>query len=154
MRVTISFKGVDFFMLTSACKDAVRATVWLATKPHDEYYRIQQIADSLDLPFFFLSKTFQKLVKAGIVASTRGPRGGVRLALAPERIRVLEIVEAVDGSAFFDACVLGIGACESETPCALHAQWDTWREEMKVMLDAMRLSELVDDVGAKKIKRL
>lgn len=141
-------------MLTSACKDAIRAIVWLAVQPTGQYYRISQIASALDLPFPFLSKTFQKLVKAGIVISHRGAAGGVLLAMPAQELSLITIVEAVDGTRFFDECVLGIGSCESETPCALHAQWDVWREEMERMLGAMRVSELVDDVELRKIKRL
>lgn len=141
-------------MLSSACQDTIRAAVWLSTKPSGEFCRIQVISDELNLPFHFLAKSLQKLVHAGILASMRGASGGVTLAKPASEITLLSIITAVDGTAFFDACVLGIGDCEAETPCALHAQWDIWRQEMHAMYSAMRLNEITDDVLLRKIKRI
>jgi Rrf2 family protein len=141
-------------MLSSACQDTIRAAVWLSTKPEGEFYRIQEISQSLDLPFHFMAKSLQKLVRAGILLSLRGASGGVTLAQKASDITLLSIIDAVDGSAFFDACVLGIGDCEAQTPCALHAQWDVWRQEMLAMYATMRLDEIVDDLLVHKVKRL
>lgn len=141
-------------MLTSACQDTIRAAVWLSTKPVGEFIRIQVISEELNLPFHFLAKSLQKLVHAGILTSMRGAAGGVTLAKPSSDITLLSIITAVDGTSFFDACVLGIGDCEAESPCALHAQWDIWRQEMHEMYSAMRLSEITDDVLLRKIKRL
>ncbi|MFA6189104.1 MAG: Rrf2 family transcriptional regulator [Sulfuricurvum sp.] len=141
-------------MLSSACQDTIRACVWLSTKPLDEYYHIQKISDALDLPYHFLAKSLQKLVHSNILISRRGSNGGVKLAKSSADITLISLIEAVDGSTFFDACVLGIGDCEDEKPCALHAQWEKWRTEMHEMYTAMRLSEITDDVLQRKIKRL
>lgn len=141
-------------MLSSACQDTIRAAVWLSTKPEGEFHRIQTISEALELPFHFLSKSLQKLVHAGILISQRGAAGGVTLAKPASEISLLSLIEAVDGSAFFDACVLGIGECEAEKPCALHEQWDKWRQEMLEMYAAMHLDEITEDVMARKIKRI
>jgi Rrf2 family protein len=141
-------------MLSSACQDTIRAAVWLSTKPEGEFHRIHTISDELGLPFHFLAKSLQKLVHAGILVSQRGASGGVALAKNSSEISLLSIIEAVDGTTFFDSCVLGIGDCESEKPCALHAQWDIWRQEMITMYSAMRLSEIKDDVTLRKVKRI
>lgn len=141
-------------MLSSACQDTIRAAVWLSTKPVGEFHRIQEISEALDLPFHFMAKSLQKLVHAGIITSQRGAAGGVTLSRAASEITLLTIIDAVDGSTFFDACVLGIGNCESEKPCALHSQWDKWRQEMLEMYDAMCLSEITDDILQRRIKRI
>lgn len=141
-------------MLSSACQDTIRAAVWLSTKPQDEYFHIQKISDSLNLPYHFLAKSLQTLVHKNILVSRRGSNGGVKLSKESCEITLISIIEAVDGSAFFDACVLGIGDCEDEKPCALHAQWEKWRTEMHEMYCAMRLNEITDDVLLRKIKRI
>lgn len=141
-------------MLSSAAQDTIRAAVWLSTQKAGEFHRIQTISEALDLPFHFLSKSLQKLVHAGILVSQRGSSGGVALARNASDITLLSLIDAVDGNTFFEACVLGIGNCESETPCALHEQWDKWRSEMYEMYSAMRLSEITQDVILRKIKRL
>ncbi|MGN6722654.1 MAG: RrF2 family transcriptional regulator [Marmoricola sp.] len=52
----------------------------------------------------YLNKQLQALVKAGIVTSTSGPRGGFTLARDPADITVLDVVEAVEGSAHAFRC--------------------------------------------------
>lgn len=141
-------------MLSSACQDTIRAAVWLSTQPAGEFHRIQEISKALELPFHFMAKSLQKLVRAGILISQRGATGGVSLSREASDITLLSIIEAVDGTTFFDTCVLGIGDCEAEKPCALHAQWDVWRQEMLEMYSAMRLSEITEDVLHRKIKRI
>lgn len=141
-------------MLSSACQDTIRTCVWLSTKPVEEFYRIQDISDALNLPYHFLAKSLQKLVHANILISHRGALGGIKLAHPTAEISILSIIKAVDGTAFFDKCVLGIEDCESETPCALHAQWDIWRTEMHDMYQVTHLSELTEDFFRRKVKRL
>lgn len=152
MQLSVFLEGPA--MLSSACQDTIRAAVWLSTKEVGKFHRIQEISESLELPYHFLSKSLQKLVHAGILISLRGAAGGVSLSRPASEISLISIIDAVDGSAFFDACVLGIGDCEAEKPCALHAQWDIWRQEMLEMYSAMRLSEIMDDVILRKVKRI
>jgi Rrf2 family protein len=119
-----------------------------------EFHRIQTISDSLDLPYHFLAKSLQKLVHANILVSSRGALGGVKLARSAHDITLLSIIKAVDGETFFDACVLGMGDCESEKPCSLHAQWDIWRTEIHDMYAVTRLDEITHDVVRRKVKRI
>ncbi|NES15797.1 Rrf2 family transcriptional regulator [Micromonospora sp. PPF5-17] len=50
------------------------------------------------LPPAYLNKHLQALVRAGILSSTPGPRGGFRLARRPEAISLLDVVTAIEGS--------------------------------------------------------
>jgi Rrf2 family protein len=56
-----------------------------------------KLAAFYDLPAAYLNKQLQALARAGIVASTSGPRGGFRLARRPEDITVLDVVTAIEG---------------------------------------------------------
>jgi Rrf2 family protein len=50
------------------------------------------------LPAAYLNKQLQALVRAGILASVSGPRGGFQLARRPDRISVLDVVLAIEGN--------------------------------------------------------
>jgi Rrf2 family protein len=63
-----------------------------------------QLAEHYDVPAAYLAKQLQALVRAGVLVATTGPRGGFRLARPAEKITLLDIVEAVDGSSPFYAC--------------------------------------------------
>jgi Rrf2 family protein len=58
----------------------------------------KKLAEFYELPAAYLNKQLQALARAGIVMSTSGPRGGFRLARAPERITLLDIVVAIEGA--------------------------------------------------------
>lgn len=57
----------------------------------------QRIAKEYKIPLEYLLKILQQLVRANVLRSKRGPRGGFNLAKPPKKITMLQIVEAVDG---------------------------------------------------------
>lgn len=59
--------------------------------------RASQIAEQFSLPSAYAAKVMTQLVRANVLHSDRGPRGGFRLTRPAEEIPVLDIVEAVDG---------------------------------------------------------
>ena len=63
----------------------------------DEPMTTATLAAFYDLPPAYLNKQLQALVRAGILSSTPGPRGGFRLARAPARITLLDVVTAIEG---------------------------------------------------------
>ena len=58
-----------------------------------------QLAEHFGVPGPYLSKQLAKLVRAGILTGSTGPRGGFRLAREPESITILDLVPAQDGAA-------------------------------------------------------
>ena len=63
-----------------------------------------QLAAYYDLPAPYLNKQLQALVRAGVLSSTPGPRGGFRLAIDPEDVSLLDIVVAIEGRTQAFAC--------------------------------------------------
>ena len=57
----------------------------------------QRIAKDYDIPLEYLLKILQQLVKANVLGSKRGPRGGFSLGRPADKITMLQIIEAVDG---------------------------------------------------------
>lgn len=57
----------------------------------------QDISKKYDIPLEYLLKILQQLVRANVLRSKRGPRGGFSLAGPAKKISMLQIVEAVDG---------------------------------------------------------
>lgn len=58
---------------------------------------IARLAGWFDLPPEYLKKRLQTLVRAGILTSTPGIRGGFGLARPPEQITLLDVVTAIEG---------------------------------------------------------
>ena len=56
-----------------------------------------KIAEEYDIPLAYLLKIMQRMVKANILRSKRGPRGGFTLARPAKEITLLEIIEVAGG---------------------------------------------------------
>ncbi len=76
---------------------AIRSLVNLAQRPDGPRARVRQIAEQEDLPASYLAKIFRRLVRSGLLLSSRGSRGGFSLCLPPDQIPLIRVVEAVDG---------------------------------------------------------
>jgi len=59
--------------------------------------QIRVISERQAIPARYLEQIFQRLRRAGLVRSKRGPGGGYTLARAPEAISLREIIEALEG---------------------------------------------------------
>ncbi len=111
---------------------------------------MREIADAEGIPYPFLAKLVGDLVQAGFLDSFRGPRGGVRLALPPHKITVLEVVESVDGVGSMEQCFLGLAACSDLKPCPLHEYW----KPMKARLVSGLASATVADLARVAVSRV
>jgi Rrf2 family protein len=134
-------------MLSTACKDAIRAMIYIAKNNKDEFISINEIAKELNLSFYFLSKILQKLVKGELLKSYRGPNGGVKLAKPSDSIKIIDIIEIIDGTNFFNECILGLEKCSDENPCPIHYMWADKREEIQKMFENTTLKDIVEDIS-------
>src|SRR3954447_7046367 len=78
---------------------AAHCAALLAEFPQEVAVPAAKLAEFHDLPAPYLAKAMQQLAAAGIVSAVPGRRGGYRLARPAAEITLLDIVDAVDGSA-------------------------------------------------------
>ena len=76
---------------------AIRALVYLACLPEGKFAMTRTIAEQEDIPVHFLAKILQELTRKGMLRSNKGPSGGFTLQTPAHQIRLLEVVEALDG---------------------------------------------------------
>ena len=76
---------------------ALLAVGYIAQHEDQKIILSNDIANKYDIPLEYLLKILQQLVRANVLRSKRGPRGGFSLARPPRKITMLQIIEAVDG---------------------------------------------------------
>lgn len=76
---------------------ALLAVGYIAQHQEQKIILSQRIAKEYDIPLEYLLKILQQLVRANVLRSKRGPRGGFSLAKPARRITMLQIIEAADG---------------------------------------------------------
>lgn len=116
-----------------------------------------QLAAGHDLPGPYLHKQLQALVRAGLLESVPGARGGFLLARAPEAISMLDVVLAIEGDQPLFRCTeirqCGLVGAECSgpddftLPCAVKSALGraetAWREALAAqsLADVGRASE-------------
>jgi Rrf2 family iron-sulfur cluster assembly transcriptional regulator len=130
-------------LLNKTTEYGIRAVIYIALNK-TKYLMTKEIAKELKIPQHFLAKVIQRLVKAKIIFSKRGKNGGLVLKKSPEKLKIIDIVLALEGDDLFKKCVLGLPNCSDKNPCPVHQNWSIIREQIKQMLSGKTLSELIN----------
>ena len=143
-RSRLSNRRKKQMLLSRSCEYAIQAVLYLAENREQRFISIKEIAEKNDISFHFLGKILQSLTKKGLVISSKGPKGGVNLAKDPNKITLLDIVEAIDGLDFLiSKCIIGTPGCDCNNPCKLHDQWGPIRKQIFDMLGSKSIAELI-----------
>ncbi|MDZ7345132.1 MAG: Rrf2 family transcriptional regulator [candidate division KSB1 bacterium] len=127
------------------CEYALQAVLYLALQPPEQMTTIKDLAKKLDIPSPFLAKILQNLSRKGLLTSLKGPAGGFMLAMPAKEITLLHIVEAIDGKALFEKCVLGFPECSGKNPCPVHETWARLRENLRMMLMSKSIAQMAKE---------
>lgn len=129
-------------IFSKKCELGLQAVLFLSTKPTGTLFNALEVSTEVKQPKEFVSKVLQILTASGIVGSKKGKNGGFFLAKEPKNVRLIEIVEAIDGLDVFNCCVLGFPGCSKEEPCPVHNKWGVLRDEAYRMLSEETLADL------------
>lgn len=131
---------------------ALHCTTALAQLP-DDAASTARLAEHFALPVPYLSKQLARLVRAGILSATTGPRGGFRLGRSASQITVLDVVEAIGGGADPYICreirQQGRGALparDCREPCILATTMRDAHEAWRASLDAVTIADLISSL--------
>jgi Rrf2 family protein len=121
------------------CEYALQAILLMAASESDCICPAEEISKKLNIPKEFISKILQSLTESGMIESKKGKAGGFKLAKHPSKIKLIDIVEAVDGLESFSSCVLGFPNCSDKNPCPVHHDWGELRTRAYNMLSSETL---------------
>ena len=137
-------------IFSKKCEYGLQAVLYLAAHNNSDVVKSEEISKKLNIPKEFISKILQSLTESGLVYSKKGKSGGFALAKAPNKIRLIDIVTAIDGMSMFNNCVLGFPHCSPDHPCPLHEQWGELRTKAYNMLT----DETLDQLKEKTLKKI
>jgi Rrf2 family protein len=136
-------------MLSQTAEYALRTVLYLAARQGDELHRVSEIAEDLDIPQNYLSKTLHLLARAGVLTSSRGKHGGFRLTKPPSKITLAEVVAPFDGPTGARICLLGRAACSDSDPCPAHGRWKSVSTEVSTFFRETMVSDLLESPVAR-----
>lgn len=79
----------------------------------------REISECYDIPLELLAKVLQRLVRARLLVSVQGTRGGYRLGRNAQLISVADVIQAVDGPVTVTACSDTDHNCDQYTKCSI-----------------------------------
>ena len=135
-------------MFSKATEYALRATIYIAKKSTDDKkISIAEIAAAIDSPQSFTAKILQMLTIDNIViSSVRGPNGGFYLTEKAKKLPVRSILQAMGEDEVLEKCVLGLKRCSEVTPCPMHFQYKTIKQQLIKLFTSKTIQELADEI--------
>lgn len=132
--------------LSTKGRYAVMAMVDLAAHSDGKPVTLSEIAERQTISLSYLEQLFGKLRRAGQVRSVRGPGGGYLLADTAVRIRVADIILAVDEPIRATRCVVGAprGCTGQKGRCLTHDLWEELGNQIYLFLSAISLQDVVE----------
>ena len=127
---------------SKTCEYALRALAYLASRKQGSYVMAAEISRETKVPEPYIAKIFQGLAKTGLLQSRRGPAGGFALKKSPDKISLYEVVQAVDDTAAFGDCIMGLDECSPDRACPLHAVWSRAKCKMLARLKGTTVLQL------------
>ena len=137
-------------MFSKACKYGIRVCIFIRTKTSKGIrVGIKDVAKEIDSPEPFTAKIMQILTKNGIISSAKGVGGGFEVSNeAVKSIKLIQIVDAIDGNNIYKGCGIGLKECSETHPCPVHNEFKKIRELLLVMLTNTTPEQLASGVNS------
>lgn len=139
---------------------ALHCLTYLVDLPPGDSVGIKALARYQGVSETYLSKIFTKLVKAGVVRSLPGVKGGYQLARRPDAISFWDVVEATEGASPLFRCTEVRQHCIllhgqplpddiTAAPCTIHTVMLEAEHAMRQALQDKSLAWLQETLNAK-----
>ena len=127
--------------LTRATDYAIRLLTHLAS--NNEEAKSNELAMELDIPFNHLSKLVQALARKGYLITRKGKGGGLKLAVDPKKISIMDIVETIEGRMMLSNCLLHKESCRFSKKCKFRKCVGWVQNKMMDMLSKQTIYDMV-----------
>lgn len=133
-------------MLAQKTRYALRSLLYLVEEGGGAPVQLARIASTQQVPPKYLELIMLDLKRAGLVTSTRGPKGGYVLARDPADISFGEIVRVMEGPIALVPCAsvnfyARCGDCHDEATCAIRRAFAMVREQSAALLEGISLTQ-------------
>ena len=105
----------------------------------------REIAEQYDIPIELMAKVLQRLVRAGLLQSTQGTRGGYTLSRSAASISVADVIQAIDGPMTVTACSTENNDCDQFDKCSIRDPLWQIRERIVAALGTVTIAEMASE---------
>ncbi len=121
------------------------ATVILShmAKETERMHSALEIADATGIAQPTVSKIMKILLKAGVLRSVRGAKGGYGLAREPEKITVATVISALEGPIALTECSHSHRSCDQASGCHIQGNWNLINQRIFHALESVTLADMI-----------
>ena len=130
--------------LSTRGRYGTRAVLELALNEGQGPISLKQVARNQEISVQYLEHLITPLIEGGIIKSTRGARGGISLAKPAENIRVIEILQLLEGQTSLVDCLEKPETCDRGDYCSVKDFWNTISFAIDGVLGKINLRELAE----------
>lgn len=116
-------------------------------KNQEGLYSAIEIAKATGVAQPTVSKILKELLKAKVLISTRGAKGGYRLAKMAEKITVATVISALEGPIALTECSVSEHSCEQVSSCEIGGVWGLINQTVFNALEAITLADMLVSVN-------
>ncbi|HEC96927.1 MAG TPA: RrF2 family transcriptional regulator [Nitrospirae bacterium] len=121
----------------------VRAMFEIARGYPDEPVNIKVISERQDVSPHYLEQILNRLRRAGLIRSVKGPGGGYLLTSRPEEVSISEILRELEGPVAITSCLNPAEGCVRIDSCVTHLLWKALGRQIEEFLNTITLNDLL-----------
>ena len=121
----------------------LRILMDLAIHESEKPRLIRDIAKSQQISEKYISRLVISLRKAGMIRSVRGVNGGFHLAVKPENITLLDVIEVMEGPLSIVDCVSAPKTCAKSGNCAPREIWCKLNDDIRALMRGTTLADIL-----------
>ncbi len=131
--------------LSTKGKYGVRAVFEVAKRFGQGPITIKEIAERQGISFSYLEQILNRLGRAGVIESVRGPGGGYLLGGKPAELTVGDVVRALEGPIALSHCLEPgeSGECTQADDCVARMVWAKVGAKIEEALDSISFDDLL-----------
>lgn len=120
---------------------------YMASHAEVQGFSVEDVARAQNVSESYLSKIFQQLVKAGLLRSQRGSKGGYSLGKPPAQITLRDIAVVFEGATPMYECNSMAKSCQLGPRCMILATFSEAERQMQEVLSKVSLQDVVNHSG-------
>lgn len=129
-------------LITRDTDYAVRALCYMA-ETKKEIVSVPDLVKQLKIPRPFLRKILQTLNKKGVLRSLKGRGGGFMLAVATNKVFLVDLIEIFQGPLKLNECIFKKRVCPDRTTCRLKSKMDAIERHVITELKSITVESLL-----------
>ena len=135
-------------MISTKGRYALRLMIDIAEQGEDARVPLREVAERQGISIKYLEQLAGSLVRAGLLKSTRGARGGYVLTRSSDEMTAGDVLRAAEGSCAPVACLEDdFGICPRRSECNTIAFWEGLDKTIENYVDGVTLGDLVKKPG-------